>query len=89
MALPMQTYLRWRCRKVPVTSSNLIVATFTSSISSWICSDIGDTGANGNVFGGASTFSNSICTLRGDGSGIEGPMTDFIIFISHVKAKWS
>ena len=55
-----------------ITSSNLLVATFTSSISSWICGDVGDTGANGNVFGGASAFSNSICTLRGDGAGIEG-----------------
>ena len=56
----------------PVTSSNLIVAAFTSNISPWVCSDIGDIGANGNVFGGASAFSNSICTMRGDGSGIEG-----------------
>lgn len=60
-----------------VTSSNLIVATFTSSKSSWVCGDIGDTGANGNVIEGASTFSNSICTLRGDGSGIEGSNNGF------------
>jgi len=60
-----------------ITSSNLIVATFTSSISKWICSDVGDIGANGNVFGGASTFSNLICTLRGDGSGIEGTNDGF------------
>jgi hypothetical protein len=60
-----------------ITSSNHIIATFTSSISPWICGDVGDTGANGNVFGGASTFSNSICTLQGDGSGIEGTNDGF------------
>jgi len=60
-----------------IASSNLIVATFASSISPWICSDVGDTGANGNVFGGASAFSNSICTLRGDGSGIGGTKDGF------------
>ena len=60
-----------------ITLSKLIVATFASSISQWICGDVGDTGANGNVFGGASTFSNSICTLRGDGSGIEGTNDGF------------
>ncbi len=60
-----------------ITSSNLLVATFSSSIGQWICGDVGDTGANGNVFGGASTFSNSICILRGDGSGIEGTKDGF------------
>ncbi len=70
-----------------ITSSNLIVATFTSSISSWICSDIGDTGANGNVFGGASTFSNSICTLRGDGSGIEGTNDGFHYLYQPCQSK--
>jgi hypothetical protein len=60
-----------------ITSSNLIVATFASSISPWICGDVGDAGAKGNVFGGASTFSNSICTLRGDGSGIGGANDGF------------
>jgi alpha-glucosidase (family GH31 glycosyl hydrolase) len=60
-----------------VTSSNLIVATFTSIISPWICGDVGDTGANGSVFGGASTLADSICTLRGEGAGIEGTNDGF------------
>jgi hypothetical protein len=60
-----------------VLTSNLVVATFASSISPWVCSDIGDTGANGNVNEGGSTGSNSVWFLRGGGAGIGGTNDGF------------
>lgn len=60
-----------------VLTSNLVVATFASGISPWVCSDIGDTGANGNVNEGGSTCSNSVWFLRGGGAGIGGTNDGF------------
>lgn len=60
-----------------VLASNLVVATFASNISPWVCSDIGDTGANGNVNEGGSTCSNSVWFLRGGGAGIGGTNDGF------------
>jgi len=65
---------------VPETSvltSNLIVATFASASSPWTCSDIGATGANGNVVEGASSSSNSVWFVRGGGAGIGGTNDGF------------
>jgi hypothetical protein len=65
---------------VPETSvlaSNLIIASFTSASSPWTCSDIGAVGANGNVVEGSSTFSNSVCFVRGGGAGIGGTNDGF------------
>ncbi len=66
--------------KLPETSvltSNLIVASFASASSPWTCSDIGATGANGNVVEGASTSSNSVWVVRGGGAGIGGTNDGF------------
>jgi hypothetical protein len=60
-----------------VQTSNVIQFTFASAPSRWICGDIGDTGANGNVVEGASTFSNSTCIVRGGGNGIGGTNDGF------------
>lgn len=60
-----------------VLTSNLVVATFGSVSSPWICSDIGDVDANGNVLGGASTLSNSTWIVRGGGAGIGGTNDGF------------
>jgi len=61
----------------PVLSSNLVVASFASAASPWICSDIGVVGANGNAVEGASTLSDSICTVRGGGAGVGGTNDGF------------
>ena len=60
-----------------VQTSNLVVAAFTSSTSPWICGDIGDIGANGNVNEGGSTCSNATWVLRGGGAGIDGTNDGF------------
>ncbi|HTV62908.1 MAG TPA: PA14 domain-containing protein, partial [Verrucomicrobiae bacterium] len=60
-----------------VFTSNLVVATFAFSSSPWVCGDIGDTGANGNVNEGGSTCSNSVWILRGGGAGIGGTNDGF------------
>jgi hypothetical protein len=60
-----------------VTSSNFIVATFTSDSSAWACRDIGNVGAEGNVVGGLSVISNSVFILRGSGAGIGGTNDGF------------
>ncbi|MDR3460130.1 MAG: glycoside hydrolase family 31 protein [Verrucomicrobiae bacterium] len=61
----------------PVLAGNLLVATFASVTSPWICSDIGAVGANGNVVEGASTCSNSAWVVRGGGAGIGGTNDGF------------
>lgn len=61
----------------PVASSNVLVASFTSSASAWKCSDLGAVGANGNVIEGASTVSNSVFVVRGGGSGLDATNDGF------------
>ncbi len=53
-----------------VASSNLIVASFGSSISSWMSRDLGNVGPDGTAVGGFSLLSNSVYVLRGGGTGI-------------------
>jgi hypothetical protein len=60
-----------------VLGSNLVTATFTSSLSPWVCGDMGDTGANGNVHEGGSICSNAVWVVRGGGAGIGGTNDGF------------
>jgi len=53
----------------PVTSSNVLIASFAASGSPWNCGDIGAVDANGNVVEGSSTISNSMVIVRGGGNG--------------------
>lgn len=55
-----------------VSSSNLIVATFASDVSSWSSRDVGNVGAAGNAIDGGASVSNSIYVVRGSGGGIGG-----------------
>ena len=63
--------------ELSVVRSNVLVAHFSSSNDHWLCADIGDVGARGNALGGASNFSNSVCIVRGGGSGIDGTNDGF------------
>jgi hypothetical protein len=63
--------------QLSVLTSNVLVAHFTSASSAWLCGDIGSVGASGNALGGASTFSNTVCVVRGSGSGIGGTNDGF------------
>ena len=60
-----------------VLGSNLVTATFASSLSPWACCDMGDIGANGNVYEGGSICSNAVWILRGGGAGIDGTNDGF------------
>lgn len=61
----------------PVASSNIIVATFASDASGWVSRDVGNIGADGNAVGGLSVLSNSVCGIRGSGTGIGGTNDGF------------
>jgi len=65
---------------VPETSvltTNILVASFASAISSWSCADLGAAGANGNVVEGSSICSNGVWIVRGGGGGIGGTNDGF------------
>jgi alpha-glucosidase (family GH31 glycosyl hydrolase) len=70
-----------RIPAVSVASTNLIVASFSSQSSPWVCGDIGAAGANGNVFGGGTLGTNSVFAVRGAGAGI-GLTNDGFQFVS-------
>ena len=60
-----------------VQASNVVQAAFASDPSPWVCGDIGDTGPDGDVTEGASTFSNATCFVRGGGAGTGGTNDGF------------
>ena len=64
-----------------VLASNLVVATFQSAPSGWICGDIGDVGASGNALEGGAACSNSVWFVSGGGAGI-GRTNDGFHFLS-------